>query len=231
MDWLLLFAGGLLGSSHCIGMCGGFALALGSTRRSFVANLSRQAVYSLGRIFTYATAGAAAGFGGWRLMHALNSVMWIQAVLAISAGVLLISEGLRAMGWSAGRSPMSPGSCLGPHFFGALLAASRLRSVFLAGIINGLLPCGLVYAYLALAASSGDMMHGWATMAVFGLGTMPVMVLVGSGGSVLKHTARRHLLRIAGGCVLVMGVISIFRGLEFLPGYGSSEMPVCPFCP
>src|SRR6516225_3726472 len=159
IGWLMIFVGGLLGSSHCVGMCGGFALALGSARGSLYANARRQAVYGLGRVFTYSTAGAAAGYGGWRLINEQAPAVRVQAILSLVAGLLLVIEGLAALGLGRGLWPARRRSgCLAPSMFAALLGATRLRSLFLGGMVNGLLPCGLVYAYLALAAAMGDML-------------------------------------------------------------------------
>jgi sulfite exporter TauE/SafE len=226
----MIFVGGLLGSSHCIGMCGAFALALGSRHSRMAANVFRQVIYSLGRVFTYSMAGAAAGYAGWRLMAEMNTMVNIQAILSVTAGVLLTVQGLISAGvlpgfaWSSGSS-----SCLGPKLFSGLLGAARLRSVFLGGVVNGLLPCGLVYAFLTLAASSGDMLQGWATMALFGLGTLPVMVLVGSGGTLLGLAGRRRLLHLAAWCVVLTGLLSVGRGIAFMQAAGTVEA-ACPLC-
>ena len=228
----MVFLGGLLGSSHCIGMCGGFALALGSNRFGLAANLARQVVYSLGRVFTYATFGLAAGYGGWRLATDHRGVVNVQAVLCILAGVLLILQGLHATGLLSRFSLFAgKGPCLLPGLFGSLLRQTRLASVFLGGVVNGLLPCGLVYAFVALAASSGTLWRGGLTMLLFGLGTLPVMALVGCGGQVLGVAARRHVLTIAAWCVVLTGVLSIVRGLGFLPFFTTAAEPSCPLCP
>jgi sulfite exporter TauE/SafE len=232
IDGLMIFTGGLLGSSHCIGMCGGFALALGVRRGRWLANAGRQTVYGLGRVFTYTTAGAAVGFCGGRLTSELQTVVNVQAVLSIAAGVLLAAQGLIAAGvWRWGVLRATSGPCLGPAFFGALLTATRLRSVFLGGMVNGLLPCGLVYAYLALAGSSGGLLSGGATMGLFGLGTLPVMVLVGCGGTVVSLTFRRQLFQVAAWCVVLTGVLAVLRGLGFLQMAGPLDDTVCPLCP
>lgn len=231
MDWLLIFTNGFLGSSHCVGMCGGFALALGTNSASVAVNGGRQVLYSLGRIFTYACGGAMAGFLGQLLLVSLPTIVRVQAVLAILAGILLIFQGLSAAGalpwWSRGTSG---GSCLAPSLFAGLLRDTRRRSVFLAGVVNGLLPCGLVYAHLALAASAHDMLDGSAIMAVFGLGTIPIMVAVSCSGSFLGHALRSRILRVAAWCVVLTGIISIARGLGFLPEFNPTDMPACPMC-
>jgi sulfite exporter TauE/SafE len=231
IGWLMILGGGLLGSAHCVGMCGGFALALGASGRSHAVNLVRQLTYSLGRVFTYTVFGVAAGYAGGRLTSEWRQFMNIQAILSIAAGILLLTQGLKAAGvfhWPTPKSPSSP--CLAPTFFGALLSATRLRSVFLAGMVNGLLPCGLVYAFVALAASSGHLWYGAATMALFGLGTLPVMTLVGAGGLFLRLALRRRILTVAAWCVALTGLLSIIRGLGFAHIPGLFEAPGCPLC-
>jgi sulfite exporter TauE/SafE len=232
IGWLMILGGGFLGSAHCVGMCGGFALALGTTGRSHVANLLRQLTYGLGRVFTYTFFGAAAGYAGQRLTTDWQHWINIQAVLCIVAGVLLVAQGLETAGVFPRRKVSTQSrSCLAPSMFAALLTATRLRSVFLAGMVNGLLPCGLVYAFVALAASSGDMLRGAATMALFGLGTMPVMTLIGSAGMALRIAMRQRILSVAACCVALTGVLSIIRGFGFVQLPGLLDAPGCPLCP
>src|SRR6516225_1214777 len=125
-------------------MCGGFVLALGGTGRRLGANVLRQTAYGLGRVFTYSAAGVVAGYAGGRLAAEKQTLVNAQALLSIVAGLLLLTQGLSATGvLGAVRGPAG-GACLGPGLFGSLLRATRLRSVFLGGVVNGLLPCGLV---------------------------------------------------------------------------------------
>jgi len=226
----MIFVGGVLGSSHCLGMCGAFTLVLAGRRTSLASSLCRQVTYSLGRVFTYSMAGAAAGYAGWRLMSELRTVTSLQVILSIAAGVLLMVQGLGAAGLLRMPRLAGHGPCLGPSFFAALLGAARLRSVFLGGVVNGLLPCGLVYAYLALAASSGDMVHGWMIMALFGLGTLPVLVLFGCGAGAVSLTFRRRLVHIAAWCVVLTGALTIARGVSFIHGSETQDGIVCPLC-
>ncbi len=231
IEWGMILLGGMLGSSHCVGMCGGFALTLGSVQNRFLANLRRQLVYSAGRIATYTLAGALTGYGAWRMVFELRTVLNLQAMLAFLAGVLLIGQGLISLGVvRLGGARGGETSCSSARLFASLLTARDLRSVFVAGLLNGLLPCGLVYAYLALAASSGTMGLGAATMAVFGLGTVPIMVATGCGGALLSVRWRTGVLRVAAGCMILSGGLALWRGALLLAQSGLTEAPNCPLC-
>jgi sulfite exporter TauE/SafE len=227
----LIFVGGLLGSAHCVGMCGGFALLLGAGSRSLGANLGRQLLYSAGRISTYAVVGAAVGYAGVRLAGMASPLINVQAVLSIVAGVLLVMQGLHAAGWLPQWRVAGPSAgCPFTGGLGGLLRSRGAAAAFLAGVFTGFLPCGLVYAYLALATSAGGLWQGWLTMACFGLGTVPLMVLTGSGGSLLSVINRQRVLRVAAICVVVTGLISLARGAGALQLRGSSVTSACPLC-
>ena len=222
----LVLVAGALGSSHCLGMCGPFALTIGAGTDRLATNLGRQLVYSLGRIFTYTTFGAVAGYAGDYLHQRAPTLINVAAMLAVVAGVLLLYPGLLAARVIRRRVPSNPHALGGGEFLRTFLQAPGLHNVFLAGLFTGLLPCGLVYGFVALAASSGDMLLGAAVMAVFGAGTTPVMVLAGCGGSALGVTARKHLFRLAAWCVVVTGLVSIVRGIGFFEFFGGG----CPMC-
>lgn len=252
----LIVLGGLLGSSHCVGMCGPFALTIGLSARGWSSALTRQAAYSLGRVFTYSCAGAVVGYGGLRLVGRGSSFGEIQAVLCVLAGALLVVQGLSAANllprlmpsllrlsglWPGAQRREAPAAthhaggmpCGALRNFGGLLRSANLTHVFLGGLFTGFLPCGLVYAYLALAASTADLFRGWLTMAAFGLGTVPAMVLAGAGGRLLSLAARRRLLQVAACCVIVTGMLTIYRGAYAWPTPahgGASAGPSCPFC-
>jgi sulfite exporter TauE/SafE len=229
VESLLIVAGGLLGSGHCIGMCGGFVLTLGASAPHWRANLLRQSLYAAGRVATYILAGAVAGFTGWRLAREWPDLVNVQAILSMIAGLLLIAEGLFALGIL--RRPFaSHAGCPGAGRLALLLRGKETAAVFVAGLANGLLPCGLVYAYLALAASSGDLFRGGAVMALFGAGTLPSMLLTGLGGSLLSLPWRRRLFRIAALCMLLTGVLALARGIGFLDLTAERSEPECPYC-
>ena len=98
IEWPFVFVSGLLGSAHCLGMCGPFALAIGSAAPAWRTNLARQLCYSAGRIFTYAVLGAAAAFVGLRMARAVEPWTNMPAILAIAAGAMLVVQGLLAAG-------------------------------------------------------------------------------------------------------------------------------------
>ena len=264
----LVALSGILGSSHCLGMCGGFALSLGGSSPTWRSNVIRQTVFGLGRIFTYASLGAAAGYGGRRLVDA-TAFFNSQAALAVFAGMLLLAQGMHNAGvvtwvrrrWKAWRSAgVAPtneiaslrfsgtavSNCGRSGMLGSLLTAPGILSPMLAGVMTGLLPCGLVYAMLALAVCADGPLGGALTMACFGLGTLPVMTALGLGTSLLGFAMRRHMLRMAAWCVVFVGCMSVVRGSmawshttsaadlnasSTSAQSNSAVPPPCPFCP
>jgi sulfite exporter TauE/SafE len=214
-------------------MCGGFALGIGLGAPSLAANVMRQVVYTTGRVFTYAFLGIATGYAGSRI--AGRSGLWInaQAALCLLAGLLLVGQGLLGLGliprrWRA--KPSGGPLCLAGTFVGPFLRSPRMSDVLLAGIFTGFLPCGLVYGFLALASSSASVPQGLLTMALFGAGTGPLMILAGAGGSLLPHVARRNVLRVSACCILLTGCLSIARGLLFVQLVQAPEVVRCALC-
>jgi len=227
----LLLTAGILGSSHCIGMCGPFALTIGSNAPTWRQNLARQLVYSVGRIFTYSVLGAIAGFCAYRLSAYSVGLLNVASALAIVAGLFLIYEGLRAAGWIRRRSLAThQGPCLGGTFLATFLNSPNFGGYFLAGVFTGFLPCGLVYGVLAFAATTQDVWWGAIAMATFGVGTVPVMVATGGAGSLISLATRRRLFRVAAYCLIATGAISVARGAGFVEIPGWVEPTGCPMC-
>lgn len=159
------------------------------------------------------------------------AVVDVQACLAIAAGCLLIVQGL----WATGLLPRLPGSgliatCGLARLIGPFLRGTGIVGYFVAGLFTGFLPCGLVYAYLALATASGSMGKGLLLMAAFGLGTAPLMILAGWGGAALTGRARQRLFRMAAACVVATGMVSVVRGAYSLRPHATAEEAGCPFC-
>lgn len=229
--WWLAMLGGLLGSSHCVGMCGGFAAIVGLRTGSALGNLRAQLVYSVGRLMSYATLGAVAGFAGQRLESSLPQMINVPAVLCLAAGLFLFREGLLASGLVRRRiRGSSTAGCLFGPLFSTILKTPGARNTFVAGIVTGLLPCGLVYAFISLAASSGEFLSGLTLMLAFGAGTIPLMVLTGYGASVLSWTARQRLWQFAAWSVMITGLMTLGRGVAYLRAAPEDKAVMCPFC-
>lgn len=231
--WWLVLLGGLLGSSHCIGMCGGFAAIIGLNTGTLAGNLRAQLVYSCGRLMSYGTLGAVAGFAGKRLVAVAPVIANVPAILCLAAGLLLLREGLSGTGlWTRRVAGVSTGGCLFGSLFSTILRTPGARNTFIAGIVTGLLPCGLVYAFVSLAASTSDLMQGAGTMLAFGAGTVPIMVLTGCGSSLLTWPARQRLWKVAAWSVVLTGLLTIGRGVVFLQAAVESKpaSEACPFC-
>lgn len=226
----LVFLSGVLGTAHCIGMCGGISatISLGASRTRSA--MIHQLAWSFGRIFTYSFLGLLATTAGARLLRANSSAVSAQAAFAVIAGLLLIAQGMHAAGWL--RLPIRRQTgrpCLTTSLFSQFLRGGSPLAAFLAGILTGFLPCGLVYSFLALAASSGQPLHGMLVMATFGAGTVPVMVATGTGFSMASVSARRQLIKVAAICVLMTGMMTVGRGIAFTAT--QSDKPAAEACP
>jgi hypothetical protein len=194
-------------------MCGGFALSLGAAARNGRARIVQQLAYTAGRVFTYSVAGALAGYSGWRLASALPAVTRVQALVSILAGGCLLLLGLRHAGvlrWPVWKA--SGGFCPAAAAFRGLLRSQAAGGAFLAGVATGFLPCGLVYSLLALAAASGSPADGALRMALFGCGTAPAMIAVGSLGPIVGWSVRRRAFRAAAWCIVAIGALAVARG-------------------
>jgi sulfite exporter TauE/SafE len=121
-------------------------------------------------------------------------------------------------------------ACLGVGLLATFLRAGGWGNVFLAGVFTGFLPCGLVYGFLALACSTASLPAGAMTMAAFGMGTVPLMVLTGSGASLVSSASRQRILRLAAWCVVLAGAISLARGIDALAAAARASDPACPLC-
>lgn len=195
-----LFLLGLLGSAHCVGMCGGFAfLARGP---------GRMLGYALGKTAMYTALGAAAGAVG----HVLLEIQGIQKTLGLLVGLFLLVVGAGAAGLIPDRVlvPSSLMDRLGP-LLGKATRATRAWGGLGLGLVNGLLPCGLVYAALMQATVSGSGGEGAVLMAAFGAGTLPALLTVSILGGRLPAHWRGRLVRVGGWLVIGMGLITILR--------------------
>lgn len=209
LDLAAVFVTGLLGSAHCVGMCGGFVALLSVGGEGGVAG--RQAAYFAGKTLTYALFGALAGAAGLALRETFGG---LGGAVAVALGVAMVLAGLAVCGVSWGRSgglAVRASAKLGP-LVARLVRSDRPGTLVALGMVNGVLPCGLVYGVLAVAAASGGPLRGGLVMAVFGVATIPALALTGLLGTRLRPSRRLWLQRVAGVLVVAMGVLTVARG-------------------
>jgi len=202
--FLALFLVGLLGGTHCVGMCGGIvgALSMGVTAR-----WSMHLAYNAGRIMSYAAAGAIAGALGAASMG-LEGQIPVRLILYFIANLMLVALGLYLLGVTkalafterAGQRLWSHLQPLTRRF----LPARSVAQAFPLGLLWGWLPCGLVYSALASALTAGSAARGGLMMLAFGLGTLPNLLLAGIVLARLNEFVRRPVVRTLSG-LLVLG--------------------------
>jgi len=219
MAYVLIFLGGLAGSLHCVGMCGAFPLALAGTAPS--RNLVRQLLYNTGRLNTLAFIGAVSGGLGAAFVAA-GPVRELERILAVIAGGFMILVGLEVLGLVA--QITTRGAALAQATVGRVLG-SAMRSRSLAaplalGVFNAFLPCQLIYAFAARAASTGSVTEGILTMLSFGLGTIPAMLSLGVAGYLARPAVRARLSTVSGILIIVFGAVTVLRGFDILPHAG-----------
>ncbi len=221
--YLVIFAAGFAGSFHCIGMCGGFACALGRDPRGAAATAERHLLYNVGRLTTYCFLGALAGALGQVVSSAHGVAVpplagpldAAQRILAIVAGFLMIAMALQFFGVFHGfhRAAVGFGGSTLAMSLRSLLAARSRAAPVAFGVFNGFLPCPLVYAFAAQAGSTAAPLPGFLVMLAFGLGTFPAMLTMGGIGRLLAPAWRQRGVRLAGVFILLLGLVTLGRGV------------------
>lgn len=221
------FLAGLVGSSHCLGMCGGIAAAMGmgTARTGDGASpaLGRALLYNGGRISSYALAGALAGGIGLALGQAIHAPA-VVIVMRVLTGLVLVAIGLQV---AFNLRLLRLIEAVGLHVWRRIapLASGLMRrrsagATFLLGALWGWMPCGLVYGMLLAAVATGEPVSGAGFMIAFGLGTAPAMIFTGALASrfrVLSGDRRFRLL--AGLLVVALGAWTALApvGMQLLP--------------
>jgi len=213
---------GFLSSVHCIGMCGSIigtlTLSLDAQIRANKAALIPYVFnYNAGRITSYALAGGLAGVIDLLIVLSMGKLEGYRALQILSA-LIMTASGLYIAGWFPRfayleKAGLHLWKLIEPYGRRLIPVKSRLHA-FLFGMVWGWLPCGLVYAALALAATAGSITRSMLTMFFFGLGTLPAVMGVGIMTGLLTRLSRaRHFKQAAG---LFMIVLALFAALPWL---------------
>lgn len=213
---------GFLGSFHCLGMCAPITWAIpdkASNRKKWLAN---KLIYNFGRVVTYSFLGAVVG-----LIGEMFAFAGFQQWLSIFAGSTLII-GVILFGGNIPKirlfKPLSNFMNWVKSKMSKLITAKGWKSNISLGMVNGLLPCGLVYAALIGAISMGDFLGGAAYMSLFGLGTFPMMIGAAIIGRATGQTFKSRISSFAPKFIVVLGILFILRGLNFGIPYISPKL-------
>jgi len=215
----MAFVTGLLGTGHCIGMCGGLVSALSLSEAGRQGGWFFHLLYNLGRISTYTFIGAVVGWLGSALAYTDHFKMVTRSLL-IGSDVFVILVGLGTAGlftWINVSKLDFPGPMKA-----MTLAVAGLRrlppaiSALPLGLLFGFIPCGYLYAVAITAAQSASVATGALMLFAFGLGTAPSLLLFGGAAHWLSGRARTWMLRTAGLVVAAMGVINLIKHMRMM---------------
>ena len=226
---------GLLGTVHCLGMCGGIVAALSvrapGTAAPQGSPWSLQLAYHAGRLTTYCLAGAlAGGVGSAALLF--KSFFPVQTALYVMAQLMLVALGLHLLGvtrflYSLEHAGARLWRRLQPAA-GRLLPVRTAPRAYAVGTLWGLLPCGLIYSVLATALMSGSPLDGAGAMLAFGAGTLPGLFAASSVLPALERTRRAAWMRgVAGAAIVAFGVLGLVHTgpVQHLDGHGHAAPP------
>lgn len=221
IDFIIILTTAFLGSvGHCIGMCGGIVVAYTSGKidkeSSYLQQTSSHLSYNFGRVTTYAILGAIFGFIG----HIIAFTPTSKGILFVLTGLLMILAGLSLMGNLKFLSSLELSVSKYVWYqntFRKLLSSKSYSSFYLLGLLNGIIPCGLVYSFAIFAASTADPLLGALVMATFGLATIPALFFLGFVTKVLqKGNLRNIMMRLAALLVIFYGIFTLYKAYNFI---------------
>jgi uncharacterized protein len=221
---LAAFLVGLVGSLHCIGMCGPIAIALPVPDSNNLSFFTGRILYNLGRVATYSFLGAVLGLIGSKI-----ALAGAQQFVSIILGIIIVIAVLLPQKYK-NYFAQHPATRKLAHplksNIGVLFKKGTFSAMFLIGILNGFLPCGLVYVALAGAIASGDAISGAAVMILFGLGTVPAMFAASVFGKFINIGIRAKIRKAVPILAILLGVIFILRGMNLGIKYISPKINV-----
>jgi len=221
---ILLATGFAVGLGHCIGMCGPIVVSLSLNLKGERVFLS-QLFYNGGRVTTYTILGGIMGLTGSFTIVASN-IASLQKIVMILAGIIIIVLALTMMGWIPfGRIFSDEYNSKGmlARGFKRLSEARSPFAYYPLGLLLGLLPCGPVYTALIAAAAAGTesshalqgALHGATLMLLFGIGTVPALLIVGNLAGLGWVKSRRIIYQIGAVLMIVVGVYFVIRGIQY----------------
>lgn len=202
---------GLMGSLHCVGMCGPLSLALPVHDLSPSKKATALALYHFGRISVYALLGLAFGLAGRGLYLA-----GMQQKISIVLGIIILLAAFQVIfSGKARRFPLIAKFNLEVQTqMVRLLNAPAWKNYLFFGALNGLLPCGMVYVAIAGAVGTNNVLHAVLFMGSFGFATVPAMFALGFFGYMMSLQLRNNFRKLSPYVMGVLGIILVLRGLN-----------------
>ena len=217
LDIIIILTTAFLGSiGHCIGMCGGIVIAYSSNIKNPLLPTAVHLAYNIGRVTTYALLGAIFGLLGQVIAFTPTT----KGVLFLLTGTLMILAGLSLIGnikflnsaeWSVSKYHWYQKS------FRQLISSSSYKNFYLLGMLNGIIPCGLVYSFAIFSTSTANPFYGALVMAIFGLSTIPALFFLGVITKFLqKGSLRSTMMKLASLLVIFYGIFTFYKGYKFV---------------
>lgn len=203
---------GFMGSFHCLGMCGPIVIALPLPQGSWASRIVGSVLYNVGRTVTYALMGVVFGLVGAGL-HLAGFQRWVSIATGVAMILAIVLPAITGKRFGLGKAESRLTATVQRHF-GRLLGQRSSGSLFLIGLLNGLLPCGLVYVALAAALAAGSLVNGIVFMVAFGLATGPMLFLLSMAGNVVTRPVRSFINKAIPVVVVLMGILFVLRGLD-----------------
>jgi uncharacterized protein len=210
--YITAFTIGLVGSFHCIGMCGPIAFALPVKKNTPFYRVFSGTIYNIGRITTYILFGVLFGTLGQGISTAST-----QQGISIALGIVFILSVILPKSLI---NKINPTSTIGFYIskvkvgLSKLLSSSSTPNLLLIGLLNGLLPCGLVYAAIGGSIATGKTIDGALYMFAFGLGTLPMMFTAVLLSNFITIGFRNKIKKLIPVFVIILGCLFILRGLN-----------------
>ncbi len=211
---------GIISNLHCVGMCGPIILAIPFSKKDKTSKIAGIIEYHFGRIFTYALLGFLIGLIGL----GFKIIGYLQ-ILSLASGI-----GIIIYAWRKHLTALLNKKNIGIPFFsffsskmGTLFKKEVSFKFLLLGILNGLLPCGMVYTGLITAVSTGSPIYSAYTLFFFGLGTLPGLILFSFYSDKITHLFRKRINRLLPFLITIIGILILIRGLNIKIPYLSSS--------
>lgn len=218
------FLVGIIGSAHCAGMCGPIALALPLKGENWPGRAFSGVLYNTGRVITYILLGGIFGLLG-KSLHMAGFQQWSSIII----GALMIAFVVVPLMFKKMPSMNNVFTGYSHRLLGSFRKLFRHRShgsLFAIGLLNGILPCGLVYVAIAGALNTGSVFYGMMYMALFGAGTIPVMLGISMAGTMMGLKLRVLIHKLSPYVIVLIGVLILMRGLSLGIPYVSPKMEV-----